>query len=487
MIPPDYPRLPHSYQLQQAEISKIETALSSTNPSENSTSSATLRAAAALVLSAHAGEDRYAFEAERGEIIEGELDREGSDGNLNLLRQVGQTRAKVEEDQVRLQVLCEGGQQTTPLQLVFVDQTLSLNYDSSLLSQLDARWFLSHVASAYASLLPHSTSPVPLRTITVAPPSESKDLAKLSRASPPPSAYPDDCTTLPSFYLHAASLYPDDPALHFASSSDSPSSSDLILSYSQLHHLSRFLAQRLLSSVTTSIAASPSSYVVPLCTAKSPQMIISMLAITLAGFGYLALEPSWPEERKKVILRELKREGLLAGVGIVQAGEDDGEVKKWSRWKAEEGEERLLDAVIEPNSILEELLEGNLETVERDFPLAREWVQPESEENGIAYVIYTSGTTGVPKGIVVQHRNVAAFLRSVSRSLDSSKQSKKLTSTFPDYRNYRGVFGRARGERVLQFPSYSFDVSVMNIWDAFAVSLFPPFTSNDRADLPCTI
>lgn len=38
-------------------------------------------------------------------------------------------------------------------------------------------------------------------------------------------------------------------------------------------------------------------------------------------------------------------------------------------------------------------------------------------------------------------------------------------------RNYRDVFGRARGERVLQFPSYSFDVSVMNIWDAFAVSL----------------
>lgn len=38
-----------------------------------------------------------------------------------------------------------------------------------------------------------------------------------------------------------------------------------------------------------------------------------------------------------------------------------------------------------------------------------------------------------------------------------------------DYRNYRGVFGRARDERVLQFPSYSFDVSVMNIWDTFAV------------------
>ena len=415
MIPPDYPRLPHSYQPQQAEIRKVEIALSSTNQSDKSTSIAGLRAAAALVLTAHAGEDRYAFGVERGEIVEGEIDREGSEGNLILLRQVGQTRPKSHEDKVRLQVLCEEGDQTTPLKLVHNDQTLSLNYDSSLLSQLEAEWFLSHVATAYDSLLSHSTKPVPLNSITLAPPSESSDLSKLSRAPPPPSAYPDNCTTLPSFYLHAASLYPNDPALHFASSSDSPSSTDLILTYSQLLHLSRFLAQRLLSSVSPSIASSPSSYVVPLCTSKSPQMIISMLAIALAGFGYLALEPSWPEERKKVILRELRKERLLAGVGIVQASEEGEEEKKWSEWRTtEDGEELLLDGVIEPNAVLEESLRGNLDTLEKDFPLEREWVEPEVNEDGIAYVIYTSGTTGVPKGIVVQHRNVAAFLRFVS-------------------------------------------------------------------------
>lgn len=47
--------------------------------------------------------------------------------------------------------------------------------------------------------------------------------------------------------------------------------------------------------------------------------------------------------------------------------------------------------------------------------------------------------------------------------------SKFLLTDSVAYRNYRGVFGRAEGERVLQFPSYSFDVSVMNIWDTFAV------------------
>ena len=154
-----------------------------------------------------------------------------------------------------------------------------------------------------------------------------------------------------------------------------------------------------------------------------------MLAITLAGFGYLALEPSWPEERKKVILRELRKERLLAGVGIVQASDEGEEEKKWSEWRTTEGgEETLLDTVVEPNAVLAEMLRGNLETLEKDFPLEREWVEPKVNEDGIAYVIYTSGTTGVPKGIVVQHRNVAAFLRFVSELLDLTVRFELLIS-----------------------------------------------------------
>ena len=93
-----------------------------------------------------------------------------------------------------------------------------------------------------------------------------------------------------------------------------------------------------------------------------------------------------------------------------------------------------------------------LDTVHADHPLS-DTPLPTPSPSDPAYLIYTSGSTGAPKGIVVEHGNVAAFLR-----------------------NYRGVFGRAPGERVLQFPSYSFDVSVMNIWDTFAArdSFFNP-------------
>ncbi|GAA5898414.1 uncharacterized protein JCM6883_001016 [Sporobolomyces salmoneus] len=441
MIPPDYPRLPHSYRLQRSEIKNVSESISGTS------STTRLRAAAALVLAAHAGEDRYTFAVEEGQAVEGELDRDAKEGKENLLSEVGQAKPLEGDEKMRLQVIeSDGGNkdQRTPLQLVpdAKNLKLSLNYDSFLLTDLEARWFLSHISTAYDSL--HgSPDSAPLSSIKLAPSSESSSLAKLSRAPPPPQAYPDDCTTLPSFVLNAAKLYSGDPALHFAPSPDFSSSEDFILSFSQLVHLSRFLAQSLLASVSDKVSASPCDYVVPLCIDKSPEMILSMVAISLAGFGYLALEPSWPEGRKKTILSELSKEGKLAGVGIVQSTE--GESEKWKNWKLAEGDDRpLLSNVVDPRQVLRDLKSINLETLEEDYPIKeREWISPRPD--GIAYVIYTSGTTGVPKGIEVQHRNVAAFLR-----------------------NYRDVFGRARGERVLQFPSYSFDVSVMNIWDTLA-------------------
>ncbi|GAA5947713.1 hypothetical protein JCM3765_001046 [Sporobolomyces pararoseus] len=443
MIPPDYPRLPHSYSLDSTQISSTFLPIDLASPTSSLT---VLRAAAALVLAAHAGEDRYAFEVENEGVLEGELDKETGNGVKKLLEAVSQARKKSPEDSVRLKVLQGSGQaskQTTPLLLTLDDRNsqISLNYDSSLLTNLEAQWFLSHVVTAYTSLHASKDSAL-ISSILLAPPSESSELAKLSRAPPPPQVYPSHCTTLPSFFLNAANLFPDDPALHFAPSSESPSSDDLVLSFSQLLHLARHLAQSILSSVSPEVSASTSDFVIPLCIDKSPEMIISMVAITVAGFGYLALEPSWPAERKRTILGEIRKEGKLAGVGIVQT--KDGENENWASWKVEGEGQALLSRVIDPSSVLLDLQSSKLAKLEQEYPVEdREWSKP--REDGIAYVIYTSGSTGVPKGIQVLHRNAAAFLK-----------------------NYRDVFGRARGERVLQFPSYSFDVSVMNIWDTFA-------------------
>ena len=63
------------------------------------------------------------------------------------------------------------------------------------------------------------------------------------------------------------------------------------------------------------------------------------------------------------------------------------------------------------------------------------------QPSNIAYVIYTSGSTGMPKGVVVEHRHALNFLLGM---IDHWKIGP--------------------GDRVLQFASLNFDVSVMDMF-----------------------
>ena len=64
-----------------------------------------------------------------------------------------------------------------------------------------------------------------------------------------------------------------------------------------------------------------------------------------------------------------------------------------------------------------------------------------SQPTHLAYVIYTSGSTGQPKGVMIQHRALANFLRSMSKSP-----------------------GIDEHDRLLAVTTYCFDIAVLELF-----------------------
>lgn len=123
--------------------------------------------------------------------------------------------------------------------------------------------------------------------------------------------------------------------------------------------------------------------VVGLSLDRTPEMLISMLAILKAGAAYLPLDPAYPQERVLFMLND------SAGSMLITSEKYQGRLKG-------QATELLIEKA---------LSESKTESNE----------QPDSRVNGddLAYVLYTSGSTGKPKGVMIEHHNLINFLWSM--------------------------------------------------------------------------
>jgi amino acid adenylation domain-containing protein len=125
---------------------------------------------------------------------------------------------------------------------------------------------------------------------------------------------------------------------------------------------------------------------VGVCTRRSLEMLIAVLAITKAGGAYLPLDPTYPVERLLYMLND-SRVRLVLCHGLEDRFKDD----LLPRSNAE---------CIELSGDYCQTSSGNERDLDLDIPA-----------DSIAYVIYTSGSTGTPKGVLGTNRGMLNRLR----------------------------------------------------------------------------
>jgi amino acid adenylation domain-containing protein len=178
------------------------------------------------------------------------------------------------------------------------------------------------------------------------------------------------------------------------------------LAYGELRSLSSSLSAYLLS------LGVEKGTMVAVCLEKSKWTIVAMLAILKAGAVCVPMDPKYPMGRLKTIMRNTKATFILTSHGN-------------EKFQLEEGFQNVCvgPALIETLPINNQLLDLYCQSTDA------------------AFVIYTSGSTGNPKGIVLEHGSLCTGAAAHAAIM-------KLDET----------------SRVLQFASYSFDISICEIF-----------------------
>jgi len=238
-----------------------------------------------------------------------------------------------------------------------------LEYGSDLFDAATAERILGHFGALLAAAL--AAPRQRLSGLSLLSEAERREL--LVTWNDTAADYPDELT-VPELFEAAARRAPEAVAV---------SQGDRRLTYGELDERSTRLARRLVD-----LGVGPEVRV-GLCMARTPDLLVALMAVLKAGGAYVPLDPSHPRERLGWILEDAKAPVLLADAASLDSLPAHGA------------------AVIDP-------------AAEAGSGEAAPWVRRALPEN-LAYVIYTSGSTGRPKGVAVRHRGVVNYLSSMAR------------------------------------------------------------------------
>jgi len=166
------------------------------------------------------------------------------------------------------------------------------------------------------------------------------------------------------------------------------------LTYRELNARANKLARYL-----TTLGVGPDT-LVGICTERSVDMVVAVLAVHKAGGAYLPLDPAYPRERLAFMLRDATVPVLLTQQHLKNRLPDD------------------VPAVL--------CLDSDWDRI---APLPEHNPNTPVTPTNLAYVIYTSGSTGRPKGVMVEHRNVVNFFTGMDAHLTADPPGTWLAVT----------------------------------------------------------
>ncbi len=172
---------------------------------------------------------------------------------------------------------------------------------------------------------------------------------------------------------------------------------------------------------------------VGLCLPRDADMLPALLAVLVAGAGYVPLDPGFPAAR----LRDMAEDAQLA---LLLTKAECAEALPWPR------EHSLW-------------LDADVDEIERhpETPPGAD-TRRDATGDSLAYMIYTSGSTGKPKGVMLPHKAVVNFLLAVAKRP-----------------------GLAPGDCLLAVTTLSFDIAVLELLFPLSVGATVVLASREQA------
>jgi amino acid adenylation domain-containing protein len=168
---------------------------------------------------------------------------------------------------------------------------------------------------------------------------------------------------------------------------------------------------------------------VAICVERSVAMVVGVLAILKAGGAYVPLDPAYPPERLAMMLEDASPVLLLADASGAHALRGSPDVS--------------------PRPLVLEVPFGDCDGHPDHNP-----VVVDLRSDHLAYVIYTSGSTGIPKGVMVEHRNIVSSTLARNAYYPEPSTSRfLLLSSLAFDSSAAGFFGTLAGGGCLHIPS----------------------------------